>query len=271
MDGKTLGQALRSGKRVYGTAISNPSSMLPPALKRAALDFVFLDTEHVPLVRDTLGWMCQTYKATNICPIVRIPEPDPYLACMALDGGAGGVIAPYVETVEQVRQLRGATKLRPLKGRRLREILDADAPPPDDIRQFMTGYNASNVMIINIESVPALERLDELVSVPDLDAVLVGPHDLSINLGVPEQYDHPKFMDAISQIIRISRAHNVGAGVHYFHGTEKETQWAKEGANMILHGMDRDLFVESITDAVTEIRKTMGDEAVADDEEALVI
>jgi 4-hydroxy-2-oxoheptanedioate aldolase len=245
--------------------------MLPAALKKAALDFVFLDTEHVPLVRDTLGWMCQAYKAMNMCPIVRIPEPDPYLACMALDGGASGIIAPYVETVEQVRQLRGATKLRPLKGRRLREILESDAPPPDDVRRFMSHYNASNVMILNIESAAALERLDELVSVPDVDGVLVGPHDLSINLGVPEQYDHPKFMDAVSQIIRVSRARNVGAGVHFPHGTEKETQWAKEGANMILHGMDRDLFVASIADAVSRIREAMGDEAVVEDGDAPAI
>lgn len=63
--------------------------------------------------------MCNAYRALGIAPIVRIPSPDPYYASMVMDGGANDIIAPYVETVEQVKALSGAVKLRPIKGMRL--------------------------------------------------------------------------------------------------------------------------------------------------------
>ena len=98
-----LGAALRSGARVYGTLVISPAPSWPTQVKRLGLDFVFLDTEHISLDRHQLSWMCQTYSALGIAPLVRIPSPDPYQATMVLDGGAAGVVAPYVETVEQVK------------------------------------------------------------------------------------------------------------------------------------------------------------------------
>jgi 4-hydroxy-2-oxoheptanedioate aldolase len=72
--------------------------------KSTGLDFVFIDTEHIPIDRVTLSWMCQAYRLADLAPMVRIPEPDAYQACMALDGGASGIVAPYVETAEQARR-----------------------------------------------------------------------------------------------------------------------------------------------------------------------
>ena len=93
-------------------------------VKNLDLDMVFIDTEHTPHDRNTTSWLCQVYSAHNLAPVVRIPSPDPYLAQMVLDGGAAGIIAPYVETVEQVRALGGAVKYGPLKGDKLKAFLD---------------------------------------------------------------------------------------------------------------------------------------------------
>jgi 4-hydroxy-2-oxoheptanedioate aldolase len=99
------------------------SPLWPNLAKQSGIDFVFVDTEHIPLDRQTLSWICQTYQALGLPPVVRIPCNDPFEACKVLDAGAGGVIGPYVETSDQVRDLVGAVKLRPLKGRRLQEAL----------------------------------------------------------------------------------------------------------------------------------------------------
>ncbi len=102
MIGSELARRLHDGRRVFGTVTVSSSPLFPPVVASVGLDFMFIDTEHVPLDRPTLSWMCRTYAALSIAPIVRIPELDPIAACQVLDGGAMGVIAPYVETPEQV-------------------------------------------------------------------------------------------------------------------------------------------------------------------------
>ena len=96
MNGKELALTLKNGHYVYGTAILSPSSVWPKIVASLDLDLVFIDTEHTPLNRETVSWMCHMYRAYHVAPIVRIPSPDPYQATMVLDGGASGVIAPYL-------------------------------------------------------------------------------------------------------------------------------------------------------------------------------
>jgi len=259
MNGKELADALRSGQRVYGTCVVSTSPKWPAMVAGVGLDFVFIDTEHMPIEREQLAWMCQTYQALHLAPIVRIPEPDPYRACMALDGGAAGIIAPYVESVTQVRALRGAVKFRPLKGRRLYHALEGRETLEEELTAYLDQSNAGRVMIVNIESVPALEALDEILDVPDIDALLVGPHDLSLNLGFPEQYHHPTFQKAVSTIIRKARARRVGVGIHFSFGIDQEIAWAKEGANLILHSSDLFLVRDALTADLETFRQALGD------------
>jgi len=89
------------------------------------------------------------------------------------------------------------------------------------------------LLIVNIESVPAMEALDEILAVPGLDAVLIGPHDLSCNLGLPERYEHPDFLNACETIFRKARAAGLGGGIHFWGGVEQQAHFLKLGANMI--------------------------------------
>ncbi|MCL4299758.1 MAG: aldolase [Anaerolineae bacterium] len=258
MNGQELSTALRSGQRVYGTAVLSTSARWPRVVQKLGLDFVFIDTEHTPIDREKLAWMCQTYDALGLAPLVRIPEPDPYQACVVLDGGAKGVIAPYVETVQEVQALRGAVKLRPLKGRRLRQALTGEADLPADLAAYLDRWNTGNVLIINIESRPALEALDDILAVPQLDAVLIGPHDLSISLGLPEQYHQPLFDETIKTIIRKARQHEVGVGIHFSTGRDQEIEWAKAGANFIVHSSDLTLFSQALAADLTVMKEALG-------------
>jgi len=271
MNGCELLAALHGSDRVYGTAIISPSPKWPLMVQGLGVDFVFIDTEHIAISRETLSWMCRAYQARNLAPVVRIPEPDPYLATMVLDGGASGVIAPYVESADQVRALRGAVKLRPLKGRRLQRVLHDDEPLEPELASYLDRFNAGNVLVINTESVPAVEAIDELLSVPQLDAVLVGPHDLTTNLGIPEQYDHPRFDETVRTIIRQARKRNVGAGVHYWMGLDREIEWARAGANLIVHSSDIDAARFTLTAEIQQIRAALGDQRGQDETESGII
>jgi 4-hydroxy-2-oxoheptanedioate aldolase len=260
MKGREIRDALRNGRRVYGTHIVSPSSVWLPAVRNAGIDFVFIDTEHAPLDRVIVSWMCGLYREMGIPPIVRIPNPDPYEACKVLDGGAVGVIAPYVETAEQVRDLVGAAKLRPLKGRRLAAALKDPETLEPELRDYLEKRNADNILIVNIESVPAMEKLDAILAVQGLDAILIGPHDLSCSLGIPEQYDRPQFDRAVQKIIKKARAKGIGAGIHFSAGIDLEIQWAKAGGNLILHSSDVTLFGQALRSDIAEMRRALGDD-----------
>lgn len=255
---------------MYGTCITSTAPMWPVTLQRAGLDFVFLDTEHIPLDRAELARLCQIFRAYGITPIVRIPKPDPFLACQVIDGGAVGVIAPYLESVDQVVDLVGATKYRPLKGERLNRFLSGKEQMPDDLRQYLEAHNAGNICIANIESVPALERLDALLSVPGLDAVFIGPHDLSVSLGIPEQYDHPEFLAAVRQIIQTTRQKGLSVGIHFSQSPERQIYWMKEGVNIVVHSFDVALFGQRLRHDIGSIKKAAGDQET-EDNSSLVI
>jgi len=255
MTTRELREKISSGDLVLGTQIVSTSPRWPQVIGGCGLDFVFIDTEHIPIDRDALSWMCQTYAAMGLPPIVRIPSPDPYTATMVLDGGAAGIIAPYIETVDQVKALRGAVKLRPIKGQRLLQMLDGSASVEPELAAYQNAGVAQRVLIINIESVPAMAALDELLKVPDVDAVLIGPHDLSCSLGIPEQYDRPKFLAACETIFRKARAAGVGAGIHFSEGPEQHHRFMSMGANLIIHSADITLFQKYLRMDLEAIRQ----------------
>ncbi len=259
MTGSEIIQRLHDGRRVFSLATVNPSPLWPNLVKAIGIDFVFVDTEHTPIDRHTLSWICQTYQAMGIPPVVRLPNNDPYEACKALDGGAGGIIGPYVETPEQVRGLVGAVKWRPLKGKRLDDALRDPATLEPELRDYLTKRNQDKILIVNIESVPAIENLHAICSVPGLDAVLIGPHDLSCSLGIPEQYSHPRFDEAVRTIFRIAREHGVGAGVHFWLGLDQEITWAKAGGNLVMHASDVAAFSRTMKSEVEQLRKALSD------------
>jgi len=199
--------------------------------------------------------MCQTYSALGLPPLVRIPSTDPYTASMVLDGGAAGVIAPYVESAEEVRALRGAVKMRPIKGRKLTEMLDGGQIEPE-LDQYLRGAAENRLLIANIESVPAIQSLDRILAEPGLDAVLIGPHDLSCSLGIPERYDHPDFLAACETIFSKARAAGIGAGIHFWGSIDDQRRWLAMGANLLIHSADIMLFQKQLTMDLQAIRRS---------------
>ena len=248
-----LRDRLKQGSLILGTLIVSTSPKWPEVIGNSDLDFVFIDTEHIPIDRSELSWMCRTYSALGVPPLVRIPSVDPFAATMALDGGADGIIAPYVETASQVQQMRGAVKKRPLKGARLKSHLEGQALEPQ-LDAYLKASGSEKLLIVNVESTPAMANLDEILSVPDLDSVLIGPHDLSCSLGVPENYEHKTFLSACEKILSKARKANVGAGIHFWGDNNQQRRFLNMGANMLIHSADITLFQKALSNDINAIR-----------------
>ena len=271
MTGRELLGTLNDGHRIYGTLIVSPSPLWPAAVKKCGIDFVFLDTEHIPLGRETLSWMCQVYKANGLPAIVRTPSPDPYEACIALDGGAVGILAPYVETVEQVKALVGATKLRPLKGKKLDSALEQQAELNEVLSNYLENRNADNLLFINVESMPAVNKLDDLLAVPGLDGVIIGPHDLSCSIDKPEAYSSPEFKKVVVAIVNKARKAAKPVGIHFSEEPEVQIEWANKGVNIILQSSDISLFGKALNNDISKIKEALGEAGEISDFKAEII
>src|SRR2546425_431924 len=156
-------------------------------------DYAIVDAEHSPNGRSELADMGAALLKAGVCPVVRVPTTEPDQTIMALDAGFHGVLVPYCETAAEVRAVVNAGKLRPLKGELHDRARDDGVFPSDATKQYLEKRNANVVVIVGIESVTALSNLDAILDVPGLDAIFIGPNDLSVSLGIPDQYDHPKY------------------------------------------------------------------------------
>jgi 4-hydroxy-2-oxoheptanedioate aldolase len=251
---------LRSGGRVWGTLVTAPSPHWVGPLASVGLDFVFIDTEHIALDRGTVAWMCQAYGAAGLAPIVRVPSPDPFAASGMLDAGAAGILAPYVETAEQVQTMRGAVKFSPLKGERLARILSGAERPEPRLAEYLAARARDRLLLVNIESLPAIANLDAILAVPDLDGVVVGPHDLSCSLGAPEDYTAPAFTAALREILDKTCRRGLVAGVHFMNcgPVELAVQWMRWGCNLLIQHADAVYAARGLAAEIRAMREAFG-------------
>ena len=238
LNGEQLKQKVGGGGIVYGTMISmgrNPG--WGRTVGAFGLDYVIIDTEHAARSRSEVADYMAAFNYTGVVPIVRVPIPASHYVTMFLDAGAQGVLAPYCETVDEVKEVVGATKWKPLKGALARKAVDLGEFPSEETKEYLENRNRNNVCIIGIESVPAIENLESILEVDGIDAIFVGPNDLSITLGVPDQYDHPDYEAALREIIEKCRAADTPVLIH--HQTVELTQkWLREGARFVLYSSD---------------------------------
>ncbi len=254
MNGAQLKATLQAGGRVYGTMLSiGRNTRWIPVLSGVGLDYVVIDTEHSPRSRAELGDYLLMFNTIGVVPIVRIPIPDSHYVTMAIDAGAQGVLAPYCETVDEVKEVVGAAKWRPLKGEAVRRVMDSGEHVSDATRAYLEERNKNSVAIIGIESVAAVNNLENILSVPGIDGIFVGPNDLSISLGIPDQYDRPEYQKTVKHIIDTCEERGIPVLVHH-QTPELSTYWIRQGARFILHGTDRRALAEGFRSDFSRLR-----------------
>ena len=265
MNGEQLRKKTSGGGIVYGTMLSmgrNPR--WSQAISSFGLDYVIIDTEHAPRSRAEVADFLAAFTYSGVVPIVRIPIPASHYVTMYIDAGAQGILAPYCETVDQVKEVVAAARWRPLKGALAEKAVETGELPSEATRAYLENRNKNNVCIIGIESVPAIENLENILKVEGIDAIFVGPNDLTITLGIPDQYDHPDYEAALREIIAKSEAASKPVLIH--HQTVQLTQkWLREGARFVLYSSDARAMHNGYRKEFGEIRSVgseLGGEAI---------
>lgn len=237
MSAKQLKEKLAAGKTVYGTMFAHA---LDPAIVRwlpdGALDFVIVTPEHTAYDLAEFLPVRHALEAKGIACIARTHGRDAADIAKVCDT-YDGVVVPYVEDFEEAKHLAAAAVYRPLKGKVLERVLATGKWPSQATQDYIAEKNAETVFIPMIESVPAIENLDAICSIPGVDAVFIGPGDLTANMGIPKQYDHPDLVAAIQKIIRVADKRGVAAG-SWFGTTEQALRTIRQGARFVVYGND---------------------------------
>ena len=200
------------GQTATGLLLLTPSAYSAEVLAHQGWDFLFVDMQHGAIDERAATDMLTAISTTDTTPLVRLPGLNSGMVGKMLDAGAYGIICPMIDTAEEARRLVAACRYPPLGNRscgpfRARLYGGAD---------YVEHANETVLALAMIETREALENLEEIVAVPGLDAVYVGPSDLSFALGLTPGFDQEEkvFLEAIDRIVRAATAQGVVAGIH---------------------------------------------------------
>jgi 2-keto-3-deoxy-L-rhamnonate aldolase RhmA len=255
MNAKTLKDKLVRGDTVYGTMIqhvTNPGivDLIPPN----SLDFVICTAEHNAL--DIADFLPLRYAlaAKGIACLARTHSRDPDDVSKVCDS-FDGVVVPYVEDIEHAKRLAAAAVYRPLKGAALERVLKEGKWPSERTKKYCFEERCADTLFVPmIESVQAVENLDAICSIPGVNALFVGPNDLTTNMGIPNEYDHPDLIKMMQRIIDIGNRHHIAAG-SWFGKPEQQLRTMKQGARFVVYSNESAMMRDAMAEAFGKLRK----------------
>jgi 2-keto-3-deoxy-L-rhamnonate aldolase RhmA len=179
-------------------------------LASAGVDFALFDLEHTAWDAGTLRTLYATGLGTGVYPITRVVRAQYTLIATALDAGSRGIMAPMLESADEARLLVESAKFPPV-GRRGFGVIMRDELEGGPAAMAERA-NRENLVIAQIESPAGIENADAIVSVPGVDAVWLGQFDLSLALGTPGEFTHPRFTEAVDHLLDVCRRHQKPLG-----------------------------------------------------------
>ncbi len=250
-------ERLAHGDACFGTMVRSFNSLdVIPMAAAAGWDYVILDSEHCGFESETISDLCLISKyEESLTTLVRVPDKLYHHIARALDLGAEGLVLPRVDTRDEVESIIQAAKYHPLgkRGASVSQIATRYRPVP--ARQYLDWANRETLIVIQIESQQAVDNVDNLVSVEGVDAVMIGPFDLSQDMGIPGELDHPRVADAYRNVIAGCRRHGVAAGVH-LQTLSSAREWIGEGMRLITFQYDSLIFKQRSAELLKGLKET---------------
>jgi 4-hydroxy-2-oxoheptanedioate aldolase len=244
---------LASGKTLVGTCITFIDATVTEALTRT-LDFVWIDTEHNPISLERVQGHIMATKGSETTPLVRVAANDPVLIKPVLDIGAAGVIVPLVKTADDVRLAVSACRYPP-EGVRGYGPRRPSAYGTRGGSDYCKAANQAIITIVQIEQAEALKNLTEILAVPGLTSIVVGPNDLAASLGYTGQPRHPEVIRAIDDVIAKARGAKVPMGIAVGDDPDVLVEWADKGVNWLAMAADFALLIRSASQLAARVRE----------------
>lgn len=244
---------LRDGKVAVGTTcgLRDPVAQLADS----GFDFILFDTQHQPIDIKQLQPQIQAMKGKRAVPIVRVGANDAALICYALDIGAKGIVIPLVNSRQEAINAVSYCKYPP-DGIRSGVMSAAEfwGGPFKGFREYAETANKGILVMPQIETLEAVNHLDQILSVPGIDVALLGPLDLSVTMGMPEDYGNPKYQEALDKIVTGCRKAGVAPGSWFIPGEPDPNKFIAKGFRLFTLGWTRYL-VPAIKNGLASIKR----------------
>ena len=234
---------VRSGEKIAGTmlrVVRNPAIIY--LAKHAGLNFIMFDCEHAEYTMETMHDIALLGKAMDIACMARIPRLSKEYISRALDCGLEGIMVPMIETADQARQIVELAKYQPIGARGFTTGATHTDYLPGKFIDVTTSANENVMVIAQIETALAVENADEIAAVEGIDALIIGPNDLSVSLGVPGDILGEVETKAISRVADACERHGKLFSIHAGAGPAICDKFI-DRLSFVMQGMDNNIII----------------------------
>lgn len=220
----------------------------------AGAEFVIFDMEHTGWSIETIRMLVATSRSTDMIPMVRIPATEYHFIARTLDVGVMGIMVPMVESAAQAATIVASAKYPPVGRRGAAFGVSHDDYSGGDIVEKITTANSQTLLIAQIETAAGVENADAIAAVDGIDVLWIGHFDLSNSLGIPGQFEHPKFLAAVKTVLEACRKHGKVPG--FMAGDAKHGQsLLDQGFRMLACGGDLWLYQAALRSSVAALKQ----------------
>lgn len=249
-----LKESLKNGIPLIGTFVRFRDPALVEILGRVGFDFAIFDLEHGTYSYETAEMLIRAAQLVGLGSVVRIQDNEPTLISKALDMGAGGIQVPRVSTATEAGAVVKGTYFYPLGERGVCRFTRAADYSHQSKKDYFKSAKDKVAVILQIEGVKGIENIQEITSISGVDAIFIGPYDLSQSLGIPGETGHPLLMDKMENVV--SRTKKAGLAVGTFVESVTEAQrWIKRGVSYIAYSTDVGIYHRGSKSIATKLKE----------------
>jgi 4-hydroxy-2-oxoheptanedioate aldolase len=251
----SLRDRIDAGQLVVCLALAQARTADIPMIAAASgFDAVYVDLEHTATSLETTALLCTGAIAAGITPLVRVPAHEQHHLTRALDVGAMGVIVPHVETRAEAEAIADACRFPPSGHRSVAGPNPSNGYRAMPQRELLDAFDAQTIVAVMLETPEAVARADEIASTPGVDMVMLGPHDLTAEMGILGAFRDPTFLDAARAVAAACRAHDVIFGIAGIRDQELLTELVELGLRFVSAGTDVGFMAEAAGAQVQRLR-----------------
>ena len=254
----TIKEKFKMDQVSIGSWMSMGHVSIAEILARAGYDWVVVETEHTAIDVSEVLRLLIAIEGQGAVPLVRLAWNDPIQAKAVMDSGAAGVIVPMVNSKEEAELAVNSVKYPPdgFRGVGLARAQGYGV----DFDEYMACANRDGLLMLQIEHIDAVERIDEILSVPGIDGTYIGPYDLSCSMGLPGKLDHPDVEAAKDRVLDATLQRGLAPGIHLVHPHMAKNELARhmeQGFRFIALGTDILFLGDSAREMHEEARRTL--------------
>lgn len=223
-------------------------------VRECGFDGFYVDCEHGTYSRGEMAALCTSALMMGLMPAVRVPSPAPAEIAAALDGGALGIIVPHVGSAADAQAAVRAAKYPLLGERSVAALGPATRYRALPIAEIVRLMNEMTMVIAMLETAEGVQNAEAIAAVPGIDALMIGPADLSTELGIPGELKHPRIQEAWFSSVAAARKH----GKHFVAGSggPDAADMVGRGARILMGGNDVAYLMSAAREAAAKMRKT---------------